>query len=247
MENRFQEQMNRELNYLNIQLTEQQIQQFYQYYQMLIERNKVMNLTSITEEKQVITKHFVDSLSIVLALPKLLDGNEKEISLIDVGTGAGFPGIPIQIAFPQCRVVLLDSLNKRIKFLQEVCEELGLNQIQAVHGRAEDFGRNPKFRERFSVCVSRAVAHLSVLSEYCLPFVQIGGRFISYKSGEVEMEVQEAEQAVKILGGKVEKIHSFTLSETDIKRSFVIIQKEKKMERAYPRKAGLPSKEPLKK
>lgn len=245
MEDGFREQMEKELNYLNIQLTEQQIQQFYQYYQMLIEKNKVMNLTSITEEKQVITKHFVDSLSIVLVLPELQSKREKEIFLIDVGTGAGFPGIPIQIAFPQCQVTLLDSLNKRVNFLQEVCEKLGLNRIHAVHGRAEDFGKNPKYREKYSVCVSRAVAHLSVLSEYCLPFVQIGGSFIAYKSGEIEAETQEAKQAVKTLGGKIKKIHSFTFSEEEIKRSFVVIQKERKMEKAYPRRAGIPSKEPL--
>ena len=174
---------------LGIVLTEKQKEQFFKYFQLLTEWNQVMNLTAITEMPEVVTKHFVDSLLVV----NVFDGIRTEAhSCIDVGTGAGFPGIPLKIAFPQLQITLLDSLNKRVGFLNTVIQELGLTGITAVHGRAEDFGRNKEYREQFDLCVSRAVANLSTLSEYCLPFVKAGGEFLPYKSGKVEEEAREA-------------------------------------------------------
>lgn len=244
MKESFQLQMQEELETLGIDLTNQQMEQFFHYYEMLSEKNKVMNLTAITQENEVVTKHFVDSLSIVRLFPQWQEKKES-VSLMDVGTGAGFPGIPLKIVFSGHRVTLLDSLNKRVKFLQDVCGELGLQEIRAIHGRAEDFGHHNACRENYDFCVSRAVANLAVLSEYCLPFVKVGGIFVSYKSGDVEKEVKEAENAIQLLGGKTETIDSFLLPGTEIKRSFVVIRKEKRTLKKYPRKAGLPSKEPL--
>lgn len=228
------------LEKLNIHLNEKQMYQFMQYYEMLIETNKVMNLTAITEYDEVVDKHFVDSLSLIQAI----DLNQP-LKVIDVGTGAGFPGIPLKIAFPQLKIVLLDSLNKRINFLNRVIEALELSDVETIHGRAEDFGRNPRYREQFDLCVSRAVANLSTLSEYCLPFVQIGGRFISYKSGRIKEEMEASQKAVTLLGGHIDQCLSYTLADTDIERSLVIIEKVKPTKKAYPRKAGKPSKEPL--
>lgn len=225
---------------LNIQLNEKQMYQFKFYYEMLIETNKVMNLTAITEYNEVVDKHFVDSLSLIQAI----DLN-RPLKMIDVGTGAGFPGIPLKIAFPQLRIVLLDSLNKRINFLNRVIEALELTDIKTIHGRAEDFGRNPEYRERFDLCVSRAVANLSTLSEYCLPFVQVGGHFIPYKSGKIQEEMEASRRAVTLLGGNIAECLSYNLADTDMEWSLVIIDKVKPTKKAYPRKAGKPSKEPL--
>lgn len=228
------------LEKLNIHLNEKQVYQFMKYYEMLIDTNKVMNLTAITDFDEVIDKHFVDSLALIQAI----DLN-KELKVIDVGTGAGFPGIPLKIAFPELDILLLDSLNKRIHFLDQVISELGLENIQTIHGRAEDFGKNPLYREKFDLCVSRAVANLSTLSEYCVPFVKVDGYFISYKSGKVQEELDASRHAVDILGGKVEKCLNYALADTDMERSLVVIHKLKPTKKAYPRKAGKPSKEPL--
>lgn len=226
------------LEELNISLTEEQIQQFLTYYEMLVETNKVMNLTAITEFDEVIEKHFLDSLS----LCQVYDLN-RDVYILDMGTGAGFPGIPLKIAFPKIDLVLADSLNKRIKFLQDVIDELGLKKVEALHARAEEMGRNKQYREQFDLSVSRAVANLSSLSEYCIPFVKEGGKFISYKSGEIEEEVNAAKKAISVLGGKIENVYKFDIYEQ--KRSFVIIGKEKKTPKTYPRKAGTPTKSPL--
>ncbi|MFQ9156101.1 MAG: 16S rRNA (guanine(527)-N(7))-methyltransferase RsmG [Blautia sp.] len=232
------------LEQLSITLSGEQKQQFLTYYEYLVEKNKVMNLTAITEYEEVITKHFLDSLAVVKTScfkPEKLAGKR----LIDIGTGAGFPGIPLKIAFPELEILLLDSLNKRINFLNEVTEMLGLTKINTVHGRAEDYAKQKGYRESFDFCVSRAVANLSTLSEYCIPFVKQGGCFISYKSGSVDQELIQAEKAVKILGGQREEVVRFSLADTDMDRSFVVIHKAKPTPKKYPRKAGLPSKEPL--
>lgn len=242
MERQFSEWMEQGFGKMGITLSERQMEQFYRYYTMLIETNRVMNLTAITEMKDVVVKHFVDSAALVRAVENL---NEREPKIIDVGTGAGFPGIPLKIAFPNLQVTLLDSLNKRVKFLQNVIDELELKEIQGIHGRAEDFGGNPSCREQYDFCVSRAVANLSTLSEYCLPFVKVGGCFVSYKSGTVEEELDAARSAVEKLGGTIERVIKFSLEEAEAERSFVVIRKKKESPKKYPRKAGLPSKEPL--
>lgn len=226
---------------LHITLSGMQLDQFDKFYDLLVEWNKVMNLTGITEYQDVVEKHFLDSLSIV----KIIDMNQIEYA-IDIGTGAGFPGIPLKIAFPDINIVLLDSLNKRIKFLDHIIEELKLDGIRTIHGRAEDYAREAGYREKFDLCVSRAVANLTSLSEYCLPYVRVGGRFVSYKSGDIEQEISESERAIKILGGKVYQVEKFNLPGTEIQRSFVMIKKMKNTQNKYPRKAGTPTKEPLK-
>lgn len=230
----------KKLNELGIVLSEVQKQQFDQFYELLVEWNKVMNLTGITEYEEVNEKHFVDSLSIVKAIDM-----ETVHTVIDVGTGAGFPGIPLKIAFPHLKIVLLDSLNKRIKFLNEVIDQLGLTDISTIHGRAEDYAKQAEYREQFDLCVSRAVANLSTLSEYCIPYVQVGGMFIPYKSGEIDEEVVQAKKAVHLLGGKLENVVKFQLPESEISRSFVKIKKTNNTTKKYPRKSGLPAKEPL--
>lgn len=228
------------LKILGISLTERQKQQFDMFYELLVEWNKVMNLTGITEYEEVNEKHFVDSLSIVNAI------NMNEVNtVIDIGTGAGFPGIPLKIAFPHLKVVLLDSLNKRINFLNTVIEQLELKDIKTIHGRAEDYAKQQEYREKFDLCVSRAVANLSTLSEYCIPYTKEKGMFIPYKSGEIDEELQRSENAIRILGGELQEVVKFQLPGTEIGRSFVLIRKKQSTSKKYPRKAGLPSKEPL--
>ena len=222
-------------------LTDVQLAQFEQYYDRLIEKNKVMNLTAITEREDVILKHFIDSL----ALARYVKLWEKEYKIIDVGTGAGFPGIPLKIAFPNLQVTLFDSLNKRIKFLQEMIDTLKLKEITAVHGRAEEGARDKNMREKYDFAVSRAVANMAVLSEYCIPFVKVGGFFVPYKTGTVDEEITQGKKAIHILGGKIEKVEKLMLPDSDISRSFVFIKKEKQTPKAYPRKAGTASKQPL--
>ena len=219
----------RNLDSIGVSLNAVQLEQLDKYYELLVEWNSFMNLTGITEYEEVMLKHYLDSL--VLKLP--VNGTDSHIKLIDVGTGAGFPGLPLKIAYPDTEVVLFDSLNKRIKFLDEVINTLGLKGVSTIHGRAED------------VSVSRAVADLAVLSEYNLPFVKVGGYFVAYKSGDVDAEVEKSKRAISILGGVIEKVDKFTLPETDIERSLVYIKKVKNTGKKYPRKAGLPSKEPL--
>lgn len=225
---------------VGVTLSEKQAEQFICYYEMLVETNKVMNLTAITEWDEVLLKHFVDSL----ALAKYVDFKEGE-TLIDVGTGAGFPGIPLKIAFPDLKVTLMDSLNKRIGFLKNVIEKLGLEKIEAVHSRAEELGRHVDYRENFDYCVSRAVANLAVLSEYCTPFVKVGGSFISYKAGAVEEETDQAKKAIHMLGCEISRVENMTLPESDIQRTFLFIKKKMPVSKKYPRKAGTPAKEPL--
>lgn len=229
---------------IGINLSEKQISQFMIYYDLLVEWNSFMNLTAITEFDEVIKKHFVDSVSLVRAIS---DIKEKEYTLIDVGTGAGFPGIPLKIAFPELKITLLDSLGKRVKFLNEVINQLGLKDIEAIHGRAEDYAKPTALRESFDVCVSRAVANLATLSEYCLPYVKVGGSFVSYKSEKIVEEKQQAQKAISILGGEIEidSQNEFMLPFSDIYRNLFVIKKVKKTPSKYPRKAGLPSKEPL--
>ena len=228
------------LGELGIALTEEQKRQFDKFYELLVEWNKVMNLTGITEYEEVNEKHFVDSLSIV----KAIDMNGVQ-SVIDVGTGAGFPGIPLKIAFPHLKVVLLDSLNKRINFLNTVIDELGLVEIETIHGRAEDFAKKVDYREKFDLCVSRAVANLATLCEYCIPYVKKEGMFVPYKSGEIDEELDQSKKAVHVLGGKIQDVVKFQLPGSDIGRSFVKIKKLQNTAKKYPRKAGFPSREPI--
>ncbi|MBQ7564571.1 MAG: 16S rRNA (guanine(527)-N(7))-methyltransferase RsmG [Lachnospiraceae bacterium] len=224
---------------LGIHLTELQLKQYFLYYEMLVEKNKVMNLTAITEWDEVVSKHFLDSLSLLKC--QVLN-NER---LIDVGTGAGFPGIPLKIAFPSLSVTLFDSLKKRLDFLEEVISTLQLSDIRTVHGRAEELGHRKEHREAYDLCVSRAVAPLPVLSEYCLPLVKLHGRFISYKGGEFEEELAASERAVSLLGGEKKDPLCFTLYQTEQKRSLIVIEKRKETPALYPRRPGIPKKKPL--
>lgn len=233
-------QFEKDFKKLGIQLENYQIEQFIKYYELLVEWNSFMNLTAITEFNDVFKKHFIDSISLIKAYDV-----SKKVSVIDVGTGAGFPGLALKIAYPQMKITLLDSLNKRIQFLNEVIDQLGLKDIDTVHGRAEDFAKPGKLREKYDLCVSRAVANLSTLSEYCLPFVKVGGQFISYKSEKIQEEAEQAKKAITILGGKYEKQVEFYLPDSDIYRNLFVISKVSKTSTKYPRKAGMPSKEPL--
>ena len=223
-----------------IELSELQKNQFNRYYDLLIEWNDKINLTAITDKKDVIKKHFEDSLSIT----SVIDMNDID-SVIDVGTGAGFPGIPLKIVFPSLKLTLLDSLNKRINFLNTVVDELGLSDVTALHGRAEEIGRNASYRESFDLCVSRAVANLSTLSEFCLPVVKIGGYFVSYKSEKADDEYNDAENAITLLSGGNVRIEDVIIPDTDLTRKMIIIEKIEKIDDKYPRRAGVPLKKPL--
>lgn len=224
---------------MHVMLSEGQLQQFQRYFALLQEWNSFMNLTAITEFEEVLKKHFLDSLSVAKSI-----GLPQVHALIDIGTGAGFPGIPLKIAFPHLKVVLLDSLGKRVKFLKQVTQELKLSEVEAIHGRAEDFARDALYREQFDLVVSRAVANLSSLSEYCIPYAKQSGLFVSYKSGNIEEELKSARFAVKTLGGEIEKVDKFSLLNVG-ERSLVVIRKTKSTPKKYPRKAGVPSREPI--
>lgn len=236
---RFEEEMSKKSKILGVCFSVEQIEQFYKYMNLLIEWNEKMNLTAITEPKEIILKHFIDSITIL----KYIDDNSK---LVDVGTGAGFPGVPLSIMNPTLKITLVDSLNKRLIFLQEVVKELNLKNIEIVHARAEEFGQNKNYREKFDIATSRAVANLATLSEYLVPLVKIGGKIISMKASNAKEEINDAQKAIEVLGGKIEKIEEFDLPESDIGRTIIIIDKNKCTPAIYPRKAGTPAKEPIK-
>ncbi len=231
---------------LGISLNEHQIEQFHDYYTLLLSWNQKMNLTTVTEYEDVVVRHFVDSLSAGWAYDFSSSGRKK---LLDVGSGAGFPGIPLKIAFPDLSVTLLDARQKRVDFLQEVIKQLGLRDIQAVHGRAEDYinetDEGGPVRASFDLCICRAVSGLPVLVEYCLPYLKVGGEFLAYKSDSPGKELSSAKDAISLLGGEVLDVCKFKLPDTDIKRSIIRIKKINPTDERYPRKAGKPEKDPL--
>ena len=235
MEKNFKEKLSEKCS----ELTDEMQQQFEDYMNLLLEWNEKINLTAITEEDEIILKHFVDSLTISKYIK---EGN----SIVDVGTGAGFPGMPLKIVRKDLKVTLVDSLNKRILFLNDVIEKLRLKEIETLHYRAEEFGQNKKYREQFDISTSRAVANLSTLSEYLIPLVKVGGKVISMKAVEAKQELNEAKRAIEVLGGTVEKVDEFNLPQSDIGRTVIIIRKNKTTPNKYPRKPGTPSKEPIK-
>lgn len=235
-----QEILVRELHKWKIELSENQYIQISKYYDLIVEWNKVMNLTAITDEVEFAYKHILDSILIV----KAFDCSRIR-RVIDIGTGAGLPGIPLKILFPELEITLLDSLNKRITFLNEVIRELNLKGIQTIHGRAEDFGQDKAYREQYDLCVSRAVSNLRTLSEYCMPYVRKNGFFIAYKSAQSDEEINESKMAIELLGGKLDQVMDIELIEEDTLRRFVLIHKIKNTKAIYPRKAGLPQKKPL--
>lgn len=223
-----------------LNLTEDQISAFNKYYELLYEWNKKINLTAITEPKDVAIKHMVDSLSCFKA-----DLFKENTSLIDVGTGAGFPGLPLKIFYPSLKLTLLDSLNKRVKFLQLVVDELGLKDVEVIHTRSEEAARNKKYREKFDLATARAVARLPIICEYCLPFVKDGGTFIALKGRQYEEEATQAQKAIKVLGGEIADIMPVKLPEIDDKRAVIYIKKIKSTPKTYPRKAGTPERNPI--
>ena len=238
MENEFKEKMIELSNKINVKITDKQIEQFYKYMNLLLEWNEKINLTAITETEEFILKHFIDSMTVL----KYIKNNS---SIIDVGTGAGFPGIPIAIMRNNSKLTLLDSLNKRIIFLDDVCEKLKINNIETIHERAEDYGQNKSERNKYDIAISRAVANMTTLVEYLIPFVKVGGYCICMKGSDIEEELEQAEFAIKELGGKIEKIDSFCLPDSDIERNNIIIKKIKDTPNKYPRKAGIPQKLPM--
>ena len=229
---------NNYLEKLNLTLTEEQIEKFYNYMNLLIEWNKKINLTAIVEPKDIILKHFIDSLTIEKYI-------KKGETIIDVGTGAGFPGIPLKIAREDLKITLADSLNKRINFLNEVINKLDLKNIETIHTRAEELGKNKKYREKFDIATSRAVANMSTLSEYLIPFIKVKGRCICMKSSDIDTELENAKNAIKILGCKIESKDKFNLPNSDLGRSIIVLRKVKNTPSKFPRKAGTPAKEPI--
>ena len=235
----FKKIMNEYASEIDIAFNDKQIEQFYKYMNLLLEWNEKINLTAITEKKDVILKHFIDSLTISKYI-------EENSTLVDIGTGAGFPGIPIKIYRPDVKVTLVDSLNKRINFLNEIISELELKDINTIHSRVEEFGKNKRYREQFDIVTARAVANLIVLSEYLLPLTKIDGKCICMKGSEIQEEFNDSKNAIRILGGQIENIYKFNLPKSDILRNIVIIKKVKNTPNKYPRKPGTPTKEPIK-
>lgn len=235
----FAKKMKEISNEIGILLEEKQINQFYTYMELLLEWNEKINLTAITKPEEIILKHFIDSMTIA----KYID---KNVTLIDVGTGAGFPGIPLKIIREDVEITLLDSLNKRINFLNEVINQLGLTKIQTIHARVEELGQNKKYREKFDYATSRAVANLSTLAEYLMPLVKLKGACISMKGSNVEEEIQASKKSILVLGGEIEKIEKFQLPKSDIDRNIIVIHKIKPTPQKYPRKPGTPAKDPIK-
>jgi len=225
----FNEELLEKASILSVRFSVEQMEQW----------NEKMNLTAIIEPSEIILKHFIDSITILKDI-------KDDSTVVDVGTGAGFPGIPLSIMNPTLKITLVDSLNKRLIFLQEVIKELNLKNVELIHARAEEFGRNKKYREKFDIATSRAVANLATLSEYLLPLVKINGQAISMKAGNASQEIEEAQKAIKTLGGHINRIDEFYLPQTDIARTIIIIDKIKETPNQYPRKAGTPSKEPIK-
>ena len=235
----FCEKLIDQANKMEILLNEEQQTKFYKYMELIIDWNKKINLTAITEPWEVINKHFIDSISIL----KQIESKDK---VVDIGTGAGFPGVPIKIANPSIEITLVDSLNKRINFLKEIIKELDLKGIEAVHARAEEFGQSKAYREKYDVVTSRAVARLNILVEYMLPIVKVGGKCICMKGPESEEEIKEAQKAINVLGGTIKNVEKFSLPETDINRTIIVIEKNRETPETYPRKAGTPTKNPIK-
>lgn len=235
----FFERMQEKSSFLGVRFCVKQLEQFFEYMELLIEWNEKMNLTAIIEPEEIILKHFIDSITIL----KDIEDNSR---VVDVGTGAGFPGIPLSIMNSTLKITLVDSLNKRLIFLQEVVNKLQLKNIEIIHARAEEFGQNKKYREGFEVATSRAVANLSTLSEYLLPLVKMGGKVVSMKAADAQEEINDAKKAIEVLGGAIEKIDEFNLPQTDIGRTIITIRKQKQTPNKYPRKPGTPSKEPIK-
>ncbi|MDF2682659.1 MAG: rsmG [Brevibacillus sp.] len=234
------EQFAEALGAKGIVLTERQLEQFDQFFHLLVEWNEKMNLTGITEEGQVYNKHFYDSITPAFYFPF-----DKVESVVDIGGGAGFPSIPLKICFPHLKMTIIDSLNKRMNFLQHVASELGLENLNPVHGRAEERGQEPAHREKYQLVVARAVARMNLLSEFCLPFAKVGGHFIALKGAEMTLELGEAKKAIKTLGGKTRKVETFQLMEEAGERNIVIVEKVEATPKSYPRKAGIPAKKPL--
>ncbi len=234
----FYKYLDQQARKIDIMLSEEQLQKFYKYMKLLLEWNEKINLTAIIEPKEIILKHFIDSLSIIKYI-------KNKNSLVDVGTGAGFPGIPIKIVLPEIKVILIDSLNKRITFLNEVISQLDLKYIEAVHSRVEDFARNKEYREKFDVATARAVAQLPIILEYLIPLTKVKGNIICMKGNKIDEEIKKSKKAISVLGGNLEKIDNFYLPDTDIERNIIIVNKVEKTSSKYPRKAGIPSKNPI--
>ena len=235
----FQQKLNVLSQKINIQLEEKQINQFYTYMNLLLQWNEKINLTAITDPNEIILKHFIDSITIMSYL-------EKNKNIVDVGTGGGFPGIPVKIVNEKINMTLLDSLNKRINVLKEIINTLNLDNISAIHARVEEFGQNKENREKFDIATSRAVAKLNILSEYMLPLVKVGGKCICMKGPDIDEEIEESQKAIELLGGRIDEIKKFTLPESNLERTIIVISKIKHTANKYPRKPGMPAKEPIK-